>query len=178
MLNELIEAHKAALSQFEAACEKLEATEKAYEQEPEATIHLLNMSPCVSEGREYLCEHVDDTLGRLRRQMPLIEKLSPDFAGKFSTFIDEAQATLYRKIDDALAEEERRQADFGLSAAQADWEAASLAENDAMEALASYHCKDHAEERERLAYVLTCDSIKSAIEDIAPAIIASVGGAQ
>lgn len=179
MLHELIANHKAAMAQFEAACDALESKTEAYDKATEFNlikVQLVDVSPCVKEGRDWLRGYADDIVDRCRRQSTMIEKLSPEFAAQFEAFVATTKDALYQKIDDALAEEERRQAEFGLTAAQEDWDKASAAETTAIEAIAAYRCKDHAEERARLAYVFGVASIRSMIDDIAPILVESVVG--
>ena len=127
-------------------------------------------------GREWLRGYADDIIARCRRQVPMISNLSPEFAAQFEAFIAATQDALYQKIDEAIDREERRQKDFGLTAAQENWDRLSDAECNAIGAIASYRCKDHDEERRRIAYLISTSSALNSLDEIAPMLIEAVGG--
>lgn len=179
MLKDLIEAHKAAAIAFDKCCEALEEKQEAYDhavKDSQITVDLCEIRACAIEGRDWLRAHADDVIDRCRRQLPMIKRLSPEFAEQFEAFIAATKDALYQKIDDAIDQEERRQFEFGLTAVRDDWDRLSAAETEALEAIASHRCADHAEERERIAYLIGVNAARIAIDDLAPMLIEAVGG--
>lgn len=180
MLKDLIEAHKVATAAFDKCCETLEEKQEAYDarfKDDRINVELYDIRACATEGREWLRDHANDIVDRCRRQLPMIKRLSPEFAEQFEAFIEATKSALYQKIDYAIEQEERRQFEFGLTAVRDDWDRLSAAETAAIEAIASYRCADHAEECERIAYLISVNSVRVAIDDIAPLLIEAVGGA-
>lgn len=177
MLNDLIEEHKAALVEFEAACEKLDAVGHAWdewESQNKLMVNLYNISPCVDEGVEWLRHYVDDILRESRRQLPFITSMSAEFAEQFNAFICETQATLYARIDEAIAEDERRKEAFGLTAARKHFDDISNAEKTAVNAICAYRCTDHDEERKRLQYLINNAEIMQMIDDFTPLLTQAI----
>ena len=159
MLSELIEAHKNALAQFDTACESLDDVTGAYEDmRGEHKITLYNATFNVSEGRDWLRDYADNLVDKCGGQIPFISAMSPEFAEQFTAFLDTARQSLYDKIDEAIAEDERRQEAFGVTAAKNEWKDKSDAETAALHSICRYRCADHEEERERIRYILECPS--------------------
>lgn len=177
MLSDLIDAHQNAMAQFEKACDDLESVTDQYEvaqAKDRLLLKLHNVSLSVDTGREWLREYVDAEIDKASRQMAFINSVSPEFAEQYADFLKSAQADLYARIDEALIEEERRETEFGLTEAREQYDCMSKAENECLEAIYSYCCADHDEERARLQYILSNSSSINSLDDMRDVLLQSV----
>lgn len=161
MLADLIETHKNAMAQFEEACEVLEDIADAYdaaETGNEVKIKLYDIMATVHDNGEWLRDYANEIICKCSKQLPFIREQSPEFADQFTDFLAETQTALHLKIEEALAEDERRRDVFGLTAARKRWDDKNTAETEALNAICRYRCANHDEERERLRYILECPS--------------------
>jgi hypothetical protein len=178
MLHKLIEAHQKAQREYAQAADIVERAVAAYEADAASQIKVIlyDEEYSVSEGRERLLSIVDGILSNvIREAMPFAIDMSPEFADQFGEFMRRSGAILRARIDAALDAEALAKERFGVTSAETRWKAAHEAERQAIDAVCSYRCVDHNEERDRLRYLIEDRDIISTFAEYAPSLSLAIG---
>lgn len=168
-IDALIESHRSALADFDAAHRELKAIHdswRASQKDDDFGVpSFLGGSLGSRNGRKRCREQISAGYESMRRGLVSIERIAPDIAAQTRTVLDSKEVANLALVDELFDESEKRDAArrdaFGLTAAEQRFDAFSEAERDAAIALCAYRCKTSEEERRRALYILDCEAIKS-----------------